>query len=58
MRLIQGIPVGKPLTTESQDLQAKRERILKWAGRKWALHPDNASARITPMPHDRSKRRG
>jgi hypothetical protein len=43
-------PIGKPLTAEARYIQAAREKILQWAGAKWALHPDNATQRATPAP--------
>jgi hypothetical protein len=42
--------IGKPLTAEARYIQAARERILQWAGTKWALHPANATRRATPPP--------
>ena len=43
-------PIGKPLTAEARYIQAAREKILLWAGPKWALHADNATRRATPPP--------
>jgi hypothetical protein len=42
--------IGKPLTAEARYIQAAREKILQWAGAKWALHPDNATQRQQDKP--------
>ena len=44
------VPQARPFTSEARYLQERRAAILQWAGPRWALHPDNAAARITPAP--------
>ncbi len=44
------VPQARPFTIEARYLQERRAAILQWAGPRWALHPDNASNRITPAP--------
>jgi len=44
------IEIGKPLTVEARYIDEKRKAILRWAGKRWALHPANATQRQTPPP--------
>lgn len=40
----------RPFMHEARYLQERRDAILQWAGRRWALHPDNSIQRPQPPP--------
>lgn len=43
------VPEPRPFTVEAKYLSERREAILKWAGPKWALHPQSTSKPLLPQ---------